>query len=191
MNVTVTSVLDNFEVVRGCSLLLLSAVFAPSVGGCDFELGPDPFAGDPSFEDAAVSGVDAGPGTDAGVRVDGGASTIAQPLDPNLFFCRVQPEVLSAHRCASQRECHGTNTGYRLDVSAESIARPTCRDGVPVTTVPASYYTNLARSRGEVRRTATQSDLYSRPIGRSHPVDVFGASSAEAQLLVLWIEGGR
>lgn len=174
---------------RGHALFHVALALLGSVG-CEPALGPDPFPVD-AASPLDVGSHDAPSWIDAPGH-DGGPVGPRPALDPGYFFCRVQPVVLSAHRCASQdNDCHADSTGYRLDVSAESIAPPTCVDDRPVGAIPAAYYTNLARSRGEVRAAATSSDLYTRPIGRDHPVRLFDASSAEANILVQWIEGAR
>lgn len=114
------------------------------------------------------------------------------PLDPNYFFCFVQAQVYRDHGCASAgNNCHANESSLRLDPMPEITPPLACSNGVPTEPVPAAYYTNLARSRGEVRSTARRSELYLRPLGSDHPVDLFTASSPEAQILRNWIEGTR
>ena len=111
-------------------------------------------------------------------------------LEPAYFFCQVQPVVLAAHRCAGEdTDCHADRSALRLDLTGETDAPPLCENDVPVGPVPASYYTNLARVRGEVRSTAARSDLYVRPLGRDHPVTLFREDDPEAAILRAWIEG--
>lgn len=122
---------------------------------------------------------------DSGPRVPSGGA-----LSPDFFFCVIQPTVFNAHRCATAESgCHTTRTGFLLDPAPERAEPLVCRDGVPQGSVPPAYYTNLARARNETRATADSSDLLRRPLGRSHPVTLFDASSAEANALRRWIEG--
>lgn len=153
----------------GCFVLVAVLPLLPS---CHRELGPDPEL--------------PGHGADAGTSLAPPAPGQARaPLDAQYFFCRVQPEVITAHRCASDDGCHTDRSALRLDPVAERLEAPPCDGTVP----PASFYTNLARCRAEVRSTAQASDLYRRPLGRSHPVTLFDAASAEAEVLRAWIEG--
>jgi hypothetical protein len=146
-------------------------------------LGSDPFPDAGAEDDAPMIAVD-------GARVPTGdvGATERPPLDPDFFFCRVQPEVLGPLRCASRSGCHATNSGLRLLVAAETDPPPTCAGDHPTSSVPASYYTNLARARAETRSTARASDLYVRPLGNGHPETLFAASSTEARILAAWIE---
>lgn len=135
-------------------------------------------------------GADPFPSADVGdeARPDA-AMTTRGPLDADFFFCRVQPEVIRASRCASTRGCHATDSGLRLLADAETIEPPTCIDDHPVGAVPAAYYTNLARSRAETRPSARASDLYWRPLGNDHPERMYAETSREAAIVRAWIEG--
>lgn len=165
------------------------------VAGCTFELGEDPFPRDAAIvstspDAATLPGVDAS--LDARVVATDAASssTTRAPIDRDLFFCRVQPEVIAGGSCASGgNNCHANNTGLRLPAAGETDAAPTCVGDHPTSAVPASYYTAYTRSIAYVRATASQSPLYVRPQGRSHPVTVFSSGDARAQLLARWIEG--
>lgn len=144
--------------------------------GCDtIERGEDPFA----RADAGMAERSDAP-VPAGVR---------GPLDADFFFCRVQPEVVRAARCASTRGCHATDSGLRLLADAETIAPPTCVADHPVGPVPASYYTNLVRARAETRPSARASDFYWRPLGNDHPERLYAEGSREAAIVRAWIEG--
>lgn len=167
------------------SRVRLIALAASLVACTTVPLGSDP------FEDASTIAPtdDAGPRPDGGPRADTGTTSSARaPLDPDFFYCRVQPEVIARVRCASPRGCHASNTSMRLVSAGETDAPPSCTQDHPTGPVPASYYTNLARARAETRVTARQSDLYWRPLGHSHD-RLFDETSAEAQLLRAWIEG--
>ncbi|MEM6954707.1 MAG: hypothetical protein AAF411_00725 [Myxococcota bacterium] len=139
------------------------------LAGCTVELGSDPLL-DPALPDANMAS--------------------ARPaLDADFFFCFVQPEVITPHRCASDVGCHTDRTALRLDPVAETVAQPACAGGRPVGTVDGRFYTNLARSRAETRASAARSDFYRRPLGRGHPVTLFREGSREAAIVRAWIEG--
>ncbi len=176
---------------QSSALFLVIAVASLLAACAPVDVGPD------------FSEIDAGPpapppSTDAGSTPTPPSTSDASipsgpraPLDPNFFFCRIQPEVYRPHRCASARGCHSTDSALRLDPSPEVQPPLPCANGVPQAPVPAAYYTNLARSRTEVRGSATRSDLYRRPLGPGHPVTLYSASSIEAELVRAWIEGAQ
>ena len=182
----------HLQIARNC---MAFGALCAVLSGCAFELGEDPFA--PA--DAAIAepdapplvGVDAGPPVDAFSHPDAPVSVTRAPLDPDFFYCRIQPDVLALSHCASGNGCHAEATSLRLDLAGERDLRPTCVADHPTSPVPALYYMNLARSRAAVRATASRSDLYTRPQGRNHPVTLFTASDPRAALLVRWIEGDR
>ncbi len=168
-----------------CSLPYLStrlraALLVLASLGCDrIELGEDPF-----------EAPDAGAMTsDAPARDGATTPSVRGPLDGDFFFCRVQPLVINASRCASERGCHATDSALRLLVDAETVAPPTCEGDHPTSAVPASYYTNFARSRAETRGTARASDFYWRPLGNDHPERMYAESSMQAAIVRAWIEG--
>jgi hypothetical protein len=118
-------------------------------------------------------------------------------LDEDFFFCRIQPEVLTAKRCASGESdeagsCHSSRSALRLAMDAEDDEPPTCdADGRVTGTVPASYEMNLSAVRFTILSDPTASPLYRRPTGLdSHPRTIFEEGSPEADLLVEWIAGG-
>lgn len=115
-------------------------------------------------------------------------------LDEDFFFCRIQPEVLSANTCASGGAgeggmCHSSQSALRLDVMAEmeSVA---CDGDVLVGVPPASYERNLDAIRFTVQNDSLSSPLYRRPTGLdSHPRTIFATGSVEADLIDQWIGG--
>jgi hypothetical protein len=161
---------------RRFSLAVASAALVLACARID--LGPDPFV------DAALT-----TNADAAAADTAASSGVRPPLDGDFFFCRVMPEVVRPSRCASERGCHASDSGLRLLVEAETVAPPTCIDDHPSTPVPASYYTNLARSRAETRATARASDFYWRPLGNDHPERIYAEGSPEAAIVRAWIEG--
>ena len=171
------------------------SVLLVALSGCVFELGEDPFAPPDAApfapDSGSLLGTDGGPAADAFSREDAPPLGVRAPLDPDFFYCRIQPEVIAASHCASGQGCHAEATSLRLELAGERDLRPTCKGDRPTSAVPASYYTNLARSRAAVRATASRSDLYTRPQGRNHPITLFNAADARAILLASWIEGER
>jgi len=115
-------------------------------------------------------------------------------LDEDFFYCRVQPEVVSAQSCASGAageggECHSSRSALRLDPMAESVAPPACdAEDMLVGPPPAPYQTNLEALRRAVQSDPLASPIYRRPLALdSHPRQIFDASSPEADLIVEWI----
>lgn len=116
-------------------------------------------------------------------------------LDEDFFHCRIQPEIIAAHTCASgSGECHSSRSVMRLDPAGEADAPPTCEGDMVTGTVPPSYQNNFAAVRPFVRMDALSSPFYLRPTQlESHPELEFTTDSPEALLIVEWINrgGGR
>ena len=117
-------------------------------------------------------------------------------LDPDYFYCVVQPQVLTAQRCASgasgeMGQCHSARSSLRLSLAAETDTPPTCDGNVVTGTVPVSYEQNLEAVRFTVQSDPLSSPLYRRPIQLdSHPRKIFDAASMEARILEQWIASG-
>ena len=117
-------------------------------------------------------------------------------LDEDFFYCRIQPEVITAHSCASGLggeggECHSSKSALRLSTMAEMVAPPECEDGVVVGDVPGSYMDNYQAVQLSVQSDPASSPLLRRPTGEdSHPRVIFDRSSMEADLIVQWISMG-
>jgi hypothetical protein len=117
-------------------------------------------------------------------------------LDEDFFFCRIQPEVLTEHSCASggpgeQGSCHASVSALRLDPMAESQS-VACEDGMPTGPIPPSYENNLTSVRTVVQPDPLRSPFYRRPIGLdSHPRVIFPEDSPEAMLISEWIRRGN
>jgi hypothetical protein len=114
-------------------------------------------------------------------------------LDADFFFCRIQPDVLSKHSCASGGAgdgggCHDSRSALRL---LATDAPPPCdADGVVVSAIPEAYEANLEAIRFSVQSNPLDSPLYLRPLGRaSHPRVIFGEDDPAADLIVDWISG--
>lgn len=116
-------------------------------------------------------------------------------IDEDFFFCRIQPEVITQHSCASGAageggSCHSAASALRLDPMAERES-VRCEGDVPVGPVPASYEANLDAVRVTVRSDPLSSPFYRRPIGLdSHPREIFPSDSPEAMLIIEWIGSG-
>lgn len=115
-------------------------------------------------------------------------------LDEDFFFCRIQPDVLTEHSCASGGDgeggmCHDSRSALRL---VDTDDPPPCDgDDVVVGDVPDAYQQNLEAVLFSVQSDAQTSPLYLRPIGRSsHPRVIFDADDAAADLILDWITMG-
>lgn len=117
-------------------------------------------------------------------------------LDEDFFFCRIQPEVISAHGCASGMageggECHADKSALRLSPTAEMLPPPECDGDTVIGEVPGSYMDNFAAVQLSVQSDPVSSPFFRRPTGMdSHPRTIFDQSSAEADLIVQWISMG-
>jgi hypothetical protein len=139
-----------------------------------------------------------GPTDDNGVlgTVDPGDNFVAPDLqlDEAFFYCRIQPEVLTEHSCASGLDgeggsCHDSRSALRLLDAPEP---PPCDDdGVLVDSVPDSYARNLEAVRFSVQSDPLSSPLYLRPINRAaHPRMVYDDDNEAAELVFEWISTG-
>jgi hypothetical protein len=114
-------------------------------------------------------------------------------LDEDFFYCRIQPEVLTEHSCATGASgeggsCHDSRSALRL---LDTDAPPPCdADGFVVDSVPDAYAQNLEAVRFSVQSDALTSPLYLRPINRaSHPREIFDSNDPAADLILEWIAG--
>lgn len=114
-------------------------------------------------------------------------------LDESFFYCRIQPDVLTRHSCATGEAgdsggCHDSQSALRL---VDSDAPPPCdAGGVLVDDVPDAYRANFEAVGFSVQSDPLTSPLYLRPTGQaSHPRTIFGEDDEAAQLIVEWISG--
>jgi hypothetical protein len=114
-------------------------------------------------------------------------------LDDDFFLCRIQPEVLTRHSCATgatgeSGSCHDSRSALRLvDTDAAS---PCDGDGRVVGAIPDAYARNLRAVPFSVQSDPLTSPLYLRPLGRaSHPRTIFDEGDAAADLIIRWISG--
>jgi hypothetical protein len=133
--------------------------------------------------------------------VDPGDNFVAPDvmIDDEFFFCRVQPEVVTEHRCASggageAGSCHSARSAMILDPAAEGATRPECTpegELAPGAVVPAEYMTNLERARIAVQSDPDFSPFFRRPVGMdSHPRPIFPVTDPAAELIREWILRG-
>lgn len=115
-------------------------------------------------------------------------------LSDELFYCRIQPEVLTEHSCASGQAgeaggCHDSQSALRL---VDTEAPPPCdADATLVEDPPDAYRQNLEAVRFSVQSDALSSPLYLRPLNRaSHPRAIFDEDDAAAELILEWITAG-
>jgi hypothetical protein len=114
-------------------------------------------------------------------------------LDESFFYCRIQPEVLTRHSCATGASgeggtCHDSESALRL---AATDAPPPCDgNGVLVDGVPDAYRANFDAVSFSVQSDPLTSPLYLRPTGQaSHPRTIFDEGDEAAELIVEWISG--
>ena len=115
-------------------------------------------------------------------------------LDSDFFFCRIQPDVLTKHSCATgasgeMGSCHDSRSALRL--IATDAPAPCDDQGAVVDQIPDAYQMNLDAVRFAVQSDPLTSPLYLRPLNRSsHPRAIFDENDAAAKLIVEWISGG-
>jgi len=117
-------------------------------------------------------------------------------LDERFFFCRIEPEVLQKHSCATggageQGTCHDSRSALRLAPKPSGETAPCDSAGRPIGAVPDSYQQDLEAVQYFVQSDPLTSPLYLRPINMaSHPRRVFDAADPAAKLLEEWISTG-
>lgn len=117
-------------------------------------------------------------------------------LDEDFFYCRIQPEVITPHSCASGAPGevgmgHSARSALRLSPVAESVAPPTCEDGRVAGGVPDSYVDNFTAVHRSVQPDPLSSPFYRSPVGLdAHPRVIFPEGSPEADLIVEWVSRG-
>lgn len=128
--------------------------------------------------------------------VDLGDDVIAPEvsLDEETFVCRIQPEVLTRHSCATGMSgeaggCHDTRSALRLLPTDE--APPCNANDEIIRDVPEAYTRNFEAIRFTVQADPENSPLYLRPTGRAaHPRRIFDTSDDAAELIAEWIAQG-
>ena len=114
-------------------------------------------------------------------------------VNDDFFYCRVQPEVISAFSCSEGAageggQCHGDMSAMRLRTIPTLVACDV--DGVVSGTISPEERTNFEASRAQVSGTSSNSPLLLRPIGlQSHPRVIFAPGDPPADILRMWIDG--
>lgn len=117
-------------------------------------------------------------------------------LDEDFFFCRIQPEILTAKGCAGGGPgeagmCHTERSAMRL-VDTMSPPPECSPDGVVTGgSISADYRANYEAVQFTVAADPRSSAFYRRPIGLdSHPRIIFDESDPCALLIEEWIQRG-
>ena len=117
---------------------------------------------------------------------------MADPLiDEDFFYCRIMPEVVVAHGCASGpggRSCHSSTSAMILDPAAELEVPPACDGNTVVGDVPESWEATLEAARFTLRSDPYSAPFLLRPLGvMNHDGVIFEDGSPEAMLIVEWL----
>jgi hypothetical protein len=116
------------------------------------------------------------------------------PLDEDFFFCRIEPEVIQQHGCATgdggeSGRCHDSRSALRLIASNDPA--PCDQAGRVTGKVPDAFVANLAAVRFFVQADPLTSPFYLRPVNQaSHPRRIFADDDAAAKLIEEWISAG-
>lgn len=125
----------------------------------------------------------------------GDSPPVVDPLiDEDFFYCRIMPEIIVAHGCASGmagETCHSSTSAMLLDPLAEAEVPPTCDGNTVVGAVPETWEQNLEGLRCTVRSDPYSSPFLLRPLGvMNHERIMFDDESPEAMLIVEWLTPG-
>ncbi len=119
--------------------------------------------------------------------------------DEDYFYCVIQPQVLTAKRCAGGDPaagdpaggCHVSTSAMRLQ---EIVAPVACQSGRPSAIPSAGERANYAAASLRVTRNADASPLLTKPTLKvPHAANrvIFDATSPEADRIRTWIAGAR
>jgi hypothetical protein len=128
--------------------------------------------------------------------VDPGSNLVAPdlPLDEAFFYCRIEPDVIQQHHCASGDSgesgmCHDSRSALRLIASDDPA--PCDASNKVNATVPDAYSANLEAVRFFVQADPLTSPFYLRPLDlASHPRQIFNEQDPAAKLIEEWISAG-
>jgi hypothetical protein len=109
-------------------------------------------------------------------------------LDQAYFYCHVQPQVVTAHKCTDDGSggCHATSTPMRLAVvsAPAGCAADGSSLGNPTDAERQNYNAMQLRASSD----PDSSLLLQRPTGTSHAL-IFSFTSPEADILRTWMRG--
>jgi hypothetical protein len=114
-------------------------------------------------------------------------------FNEDFFHCRIQPEVITAYKCASGGAgdgggCHLSRSALRL-VDVPGTVR--CQGDRVIGAPPNESVVNLEKVRQDLGVDAESSPFYRRPLGLdSHPRKIFDEQSAPAKLVRQWLSSG-
>jgi hypothetical protein len=116
------------------------------------------------------------------------------PLDEAFFYCKIEPEVIQLHNCATgdsgeSGHCHDSRSALRLIASSDPA--PCDSSGRVTGKLPDAYVANLEAVRFFVQSDPLNSPLYLRPLNlASHPRQIFNDQDPAAKLIEEWISAG-
>jgi hypothetical protein len=128
--------------------------------------------------------------------VDPGDNLVAPdlPLDEDFFYCRIEPEVIQQHNCATgdsgdAGHCHDSRSALRLIASSDPA--PCDSAGRVTGKLPDAFTANLEAVRFFVQADPLTSPFYLRPLNlASHPRRIFSEQDPAAKLIEEWISAG-
>jgi hypothetical protein len=139
-----------------------------------------------------------GPTGENGVvgTVDLGDNFVAPDLalDPDFFYCEIQPKVIQRYGCASGSageagRCHDSRSALQL-MATDETARCDASGRVS-SDVPDAFVANYEAARFFVQTDPLTSPLYLRPLNlASHPRRIFAMNDEAARLITQWISAG-
>lgn len=131
--------------------------------------------------------------------VDPGSNFVVpdEQFDADLFFCRVEPELLVAKKCGpgdpgagdASNGCH-FNSSAVSGMALSNHAPVDCVDGHPVNRAQVGAGSgpqgNLQSVSLEMSRDYLTAPLFVRPTGNNHPRAVFAKDDPVAEVIRLW-----
>lgn len=115
-------------------------------------------------------------------------------LDPDFFYCQIQPKVIERYGCASggageAGRCHDSRSALKLLASDDGVRCDA--SGRATGMLPDAYSANFEAASFFVQTDPLTSPLYLRPLNlASHPRRIFGVDDEAAQLISQWISAG-
>jgi len=118
-------------------------------------------------------------------------------LDPNYYYCTVEPQVITPMRCSpgdpSQGDGSGACHSNKSSMILADVETPTpCTNGRPNSTPTADERSNYEATQLRASRDVEASPLLTNPTGvnPSHPRKIFDTTSDQANIIRKWIQGG-
>lgn len=117
-----------------------------------------------------------------------------EQFDADLFFCRVEPEVLFAKKCGSgnpgeENSCH-FNASAVSGMAITNHAPIDCANGRPVNRVQlgagSAAQGNLQAASLVMSRDINTAPIFLRPTGSNHPREIFPKDDPVVEILREW-----